>query len=95
MVQRRPPPQEVVLQAYRTCQLFEAIELYPGAPPGAVIEARASFGIATLFLPKDERHITWFRHKFAKIETSGYVSNNFFPCASPLPNPLISPLNIK
>lgn len=73
MVQRRPPPQEVVLRAYRTCQLFEAIELYPGAPPGAVIEARASFGIATLFLPKDERHITWFRRKFAKIEISGCI----------------------
>ncbi|OCL02839.1 hypothetical protein AOQ84DRAFT_303910 [Glonium stellatum] len=73
MVQRRPPPPELIHRAYRTCQLFEAIELYPGAPPGAVIEAQASFGIATLFLPKDERHVNWFRRTFARIETLGYI----------------------
>lgn len=73
MVERKPPSKETVIRAYKTCQIFEAIEYYPRAPPGALIEAQASFGIATLFLPKDQRHISWFRRKFAKIEASGYI----------------------
>ncbi|KAF2489370.1 hypothetical protein BU16DRAFT_471850 [Lophium mytilinum] len=73
MALRLPFSEETVARAYKTCQIFEAIELYPHSPPGALIEAQASFGIATLFLPKDNRHITWLRHKLAKIEASGYI----------------------
>ncbi|TVY90139.1 Sterol uptake control protein [Lachnellula willkommii] len=59
--------------AYKTCQLFEALENWPGSPPGTVIACQASLGIACLFLPRDNRHALWARRKFALIESHGYI----------------------
>jgi hypothetical protein len=73
MALRKPFAEETIQEAYQACQLFEAIELYPHSPPGSILEGTAILGIATFFLPKDEKHITWARQKFAKIETCGYV----------------------
>jgi hypothetical protein len=67
------PPTEVERMALQACQLAEAIEYYPEAPPGAALAAaHTSIATASLFLPKDERHITWALRKFAKIEQLGY-----------------------
>src|SRR5204863_10512 len=61
-------------QLLQTCQLFEVIECYPEAPPGAALTAaHTSLAVASLFLPKDDRHITWARRKFARIEQLGYI----------------------
>ncbi|KAF2092178.1 hypothetical protein K490DRAFT_13455, partial [Saccharata proteae CBS 121410] len=73
MAQRTMPDPELVKISYDICQMFEAVEKHPESPTGIVIEAQASLGIATLFLPKDQRHIMWCRRKFAKVEQLGYI----------------------
>lgn len=57
--------------ALKKCKLFEAIQYCDEGPPGAVLGAQASLGIAALFLPKDEKHISWCRRKLASIEQLG------------------------
>ena len=68
--QTQPGP-ELVRIAYETCQLYEAIEFYPGSPKGVVLALQASLGIACLFLPRDDRHAMWARRKLAAIEANG------------------------
>lgn len=70
MLQQQPPP-ELRQLAFKICQLFEAIEYWPGSQPGAVVAAHAVIGMATLYLPKDERHTMWCRRKLATIEAQG------------------------
>ncbi|KAI4259304.1 MAG: hypothetical protein LQ352_000844 [Teloschistes flavicans] len=55
------------------CRLFEAVEYWPGSPPGSVLAAQAGLGIAVIFIPQDERHTMWCRRKLAKIESQGYT----------------------
>ena len=69
-MQTQPGP-ELSRRAYETCQLYEAIEFYPGSPPGVVLALQASLGIACLFLPRDDRHAMWARRKLATIEANG------------------------
>ncbi|KAJ4360495.1 uncharacterized protein N0V89_001060 [Didymosphaeria variabile] len=73
---QKPFDPEVTKRALRSAQLFEAIRNYPDAPPGAMIEAQASFAIATLFLPKDPKTVTWCRKTLAKVESAGYIYSN-------------------
>ena len=70
MLQRLPPP-ELELLALRLCGMVEAIESWPEGPPGIMLSTQAALGIATLFLPKDDRHTMWSRRKLAKIESLG------------------------
>lgn len=72
MLKRHPPP-ELEGIAIEVCRMFEAIEYWPEGPEGIMLSAQASLGIATLFLPKDDRHTLWCRRKLAKIEGLGYV----------------------
>ena len=69
---QQQPPLELGSIALEMLRIFEAIEYWPGSPPGAILPAQASLGIATLFLPKDERHIMWCRRKLARMESMGY-----------------------
>ncbi|KAL9580610.1 MAG: hypothetical protein Q9212_004392 [Teloschistes hypoglaucus] len=55
------------------CRLFEAVEYWPGSPPGSILAAQAGLGIAVIFIPQDERHTMWCRRKLAKIESQGYT----------------------
>lgn len=71
MLEQQPPP-ELELMALEMCRLFEAIETWPGSPPGSVLRAQANLAIACVYLPKTERHVTWCRTKLAKIEGMGY-----------------------
>lgn len=68
---RRSPPPEVRDLALGICRIFEAIEYWPDSPPGAVLKAQGSLGLAILFLPRDERHIMWCRRKLALVESLG------------------------
>ncbi|KAF2201558.1 hypothetical protein GQ43DRAFT_471698 [Delitschia confertaspora ATCC 74209] len=70
---RKPPDPAMAEKALRTCQMFEAITLWPNSPPGAIIEAQACLAIATLFLPKEPKNIQWCRRMFCKIESAGYI----------------------
>lgn len=75
--QPQPQPQKLSLIAWELCRMFEAIDRWPEAPPGFVLSTQASLSMAALFLPKDDRIITWCRRKLARIESLGYVTPNF------------------
>lgn len=68
----KAPPADLTKLAREVCQMYEAIEYWPGTPRGSLISAHPSLGVAVLILPKDERHTMWFRRKFAMVETMGY-----------------------
>lgn len=72
LLRRRPPP-EVRELALHICRLFEAIDYWPESPPGALVKAQGSLGLAIVFLPRDEKHILWCRRKLAKVESLGWV----------------------
>ena len=71
MLKQQPPP-ELENMALELCRLFETIEYWSESPPGSVLKAQAGLGIATLFLPRDQRHVMWCRRKMAMIEAQGY-----------------------
>ncbi|KAF2637468.1 hypothetical protein P280DRAFT_105984 [Massarina eburnea CBS 473.64] len=73
MAMRKPFEPEVVKKAYRVAQIFEAIRRYPGAPPGAMLEAQATIAIGMIFLPKDVKTSNWCRRTYARIESAGYI----------------------
>lgn len=68
---KRPLPLNLSEIALDICRLFEAIEYWPDSPPGSVLKAQGSLGLALLVLPKDEKHIMWCRRKLAKVESLG------------------------
>jgi hypothetical protein len=65
------PTREPLLAAYVSYQLVEAVECWPGSPPGTLLAMQASLGVALLCLPRDQKHAMWSRRKLAKIETNG------------------------
>jgi hypothetical protein len=71
LTMKAQPSPQLTIDAFESCQLFEALELFPGSPPGTVLALQASLGIAALFLPRDERHSMWARRKLATIESHG------------------------
>lgn len=73
VMQHMPLSAELESIAMKKCKMFEAIEYYDKGPPGAILGCQASLGIASLFLPKDEKHTLWCRRKYALIEQKGYV----------------------
>lgn len=66
-----PLPPELSNMALEACRLFETIEYWPDSPSGSVLKIHSSLGIASLFLPKDEKHTMWCRRKLAKVESLG------------------------
>ncbi|KAH9833622.1 Fungal specific transcription factor domain, partial [Teratosphaeria destructans] len=69
------PTAELTCIALQLVKMFQAIEWCsdPGKPRGAMLGCQASLGIASLFLPRDERHTMWCRRKYALIEQNGYI----------------------
>ena len=74
MMMRQPIPPELESLALEMCRIFEAIEFWPSSSEGSLLAAQASLGIATLFLPNDEKHIMWCRRKLAVVEGMGYAT---------------------
>ncbi|TKA66725.1 hypothetical protein B0A49_10110 [Cryomyces minteri] len=72
-VERKTPSPETEALAFKMCKMFEALEYYQQKLPGAILAAQATLSIASLILPKDQKHMTWCRKKFAKIESHGYI----------------------
>ncbi|CAF9932952.1 hypothetical protein IMSHALPRED_009020 [Imshaugia aleurites] len=75
---KRPLPLELSNVALDICRLFEAIEYWSDSPPGSMLKAQGSLGLALLVLPKDEKHIMWCRRKLAKVESSGHIYPSTF-----------------
>ncbi|KAI0022704.1 hypothetical protein F4780DRAFT_163590 [Xylariomycetidae sp. FL0641] len=67
------PSDELRELALTICELFESIELWPSTPNGALVTTQACLAIAALFVPRDEKHHTWIRRKYALLEALGYV----------------------
>ena len=73
LILQQPIPMENLQHfAREQCRIYETIKRYPHAPEGAILGGHASLGLAVVFLPKDERHINWARHKLYDIERRGY-----------------------
>lgn len=70
---QQKPSDELRSLAYAICEIFEAVQLWPSAPNGALIPIQACLAIAALFLPRDSRHHMWLRRKYAMLESLGYV----------------------
>ncbi|KAI0171887.1 hypothetical protein GGR52DRAFT_573038 [Hypoxylon sp. FL1284] len=70
---QQEPSDDLRRLAYAICEIFEAVQLWPSAPHGALIPIQACLAIAALFLPRDSRHHMWMRRKYAVLESSGYV----------------------
>ncbi|KAI9732649.1 MAG: hypothetical protein M1834_003986 [Cirrosporium novae-zelandiae] len=70
---QQPLPPELGENALEQCRIFEAVEMWPESPEGALLNAHASLGLASVYLPKDERHAMWCRRKLAGIEQLGYI----------------------
>ena len=66
-----PLPVELWGLALEACRTLEAVERWPESPVESVLRGQACLGIASLFLPRDERYTTWCRTKLAKIESLG------------------------
>jgi len=73
------PTREMAFLAYKCCQLFEAVEYWPGSPKGSVLGCQASLGICSLMLPRDSRHMMWCRKKLAVVESNGLVYSKLRP----------------
>lgn len=73
LILQRPLPPELETWALEQFRIFEAIDRWPESPPGAVMGTHSSVGIASVFLPKDQRHTMWSRRKLAQLEQMGYV----------------------
>lgn len=74
MATRQQPSAELTEIALRKCKMIEMIQHYEHGPPGVVLGCQASLGIASLFLPKDEKHTNWCRRKYALMEQKGYAN---------------------
>ncbi|KAM0810472.1 hypothetical protein AB5N19_10821 [Seiridium cardinale] len=70
---QQEPSRELRDLAFEICQIFETVERWPSTPNGALVVLQSGLAIATLFLPKDEKHQLWMRRKFATVESLGYV----------------------
>ncbi|PLB48007.1 putative Zn(II)2Cys6 transcription factor [Aspergillus steynii IBT 23096] len=60
--------------AIEQCRLIEAIERWPEKESGYIFAFKNSLGMASLFSPKDDKHVMWSRRKFALMEQNGYVT---------------------
>lgn len=62
---------DLVRHSYAACQMFEALELWPGTPKGVLSGFSSLLVIVAMFLPRDARHRTWLWRKLALLETMG------------------------
>ncbi|KAJ5805071.1 hypothetical protein N7474_010958 [Penicillium riverlandense] len=70
---KRPLLPDLQKLAYEQCQLIEAIDRWPDKENGYCIGFKNCIGIASMFLPKDNKHQMWSRRKMALMEQNGYI----------------------
>ncbi|KAI1268974.1 fungal-specific transcription factor domain-containing protein [Xylariaceae sp. FL1019] len=70
---QQEPSEELKHIALSICAVFEALRLLPSAPSGALIAVHAPLAMASIFVPRDERHHMWIRRRFAELEIGGYI----------------------
>ncbi|KAJ5666272.1 uncharacterized protein N7477_008720 [Penicillium maclennaniae] len=70
---RKPLLPELAQLAFDQCRLIETIDRWPDRGNGHCIGFKNSIGMASMFLPKDEKHLMWSRRKMAMMEQNGYI----------------------
>lgn len=70
-VLQQPIPPEVAKSSLKQCQIFEAMQEYEGAPNGSFLSAQVTVAMICLFIPREDRYISWCRRMLAKFENSG------------------------
>ncbi|KAL4785139.1 hypothetical protein BJX76DRAFT_325176 [Aspergillus varians] len=64
---------ELLALSYEQVRLIETIERWPDKEKGYIFGFKNSIGMATMFFPRDDRHLNWSRGIFAHMECHGYV----------------------
>ncbi|QDS69244.1 hypothetical protein FKW77_001785 [Venturia effusa] len=59
--------------AFKMCQIYEALKIYPGSPAGIQLGMQAGQAFSVLFLRQNEKEIMWARRSLAEIEAGGYT----------------------
>ncbi|KAK9574118.1 hypothetical protein V6Z77_000936 [Aspergillus fumigatus] len=59
--------------ALEQCRIMETIERWPDKENGYMFAFKHSIGMASMFLPRDHKHVMWARRKFALMEQNGYL----------------------
>ncbi|KAI0159714.1 fungal-specific transcription factor domain-containing protein [Xylariaceae sp. FL1272] len=70
---QQEPSEELKHIALNICAVFEALRSLPSVPSGALIAAHAPLAMASIFVPRDEKHHMWIRRRFAELEIGGYI----------------------
>ncbi|KAL3474896.1 hypothetical protein BJX99DRAFT_230915 [Aspergillus californicus] len=65
--------QELLYLSLEQIRLIESIERWPDKENGYVFGFKNSITMASIFLPRDHRHLMWSRRTFALMERNGYV----------------------
>lgn len=68
---QQPLLPELAQLAIDQCRLMETIDRWPDRGNGHCIGFKNSIGMASMFLPKDEKHLMWSRRKIAMMEQNG------------------------
>ena len=71
LVLQQPLLEDLGKLAYKQCELIETIERWPDRGSGFFVGFKNSIGLASMFLPKDDKHCTWSRRKMAMMEQNG------------------------
>ncbi|TGJ82993.1 hypothetical protein E0Z10_g5775 [Xylaria hypoxylon] len=70
---QQEPSNELRQLALSACELFETLRCWPETPTGALITVQACLAIASLFIPRDQKHHMWMRRRYALLEAIGYI----------------------
>lgn len=62
---------ELLALSYEQVRLIETIERWPDKEKGYIFGFKNSIGMASLFFPRDTRHLNWSRGIFARTERQG------------------------
>lgn len=68
---QQPSMFELQRLASEQCRLIETIDRWPEKENGYFFAFNNCLGIASILLPKDEKHIMWCRRKLVKMEQNG------------------------
>lgn len=71
---QQPSMFELQRLASEQCRLIETIDRWPEKENGYFFAFNNCLGIASILLPKDEKHIMWCRRKLVKMEQNGCVT---------------------
>ncbi|KAI0506430.1 hypothetical protein F5B22DRAFT_650682 [Xylaria bambusicola] len=70
---QQEPSNELRQLALSACKMYETVQRWPDAPPGALIAVQPCLALSCLFIPRDSKYSMWTRRKYAFLEAAGYI----------------------